>query len=116
MKKRAFHPIKNFGYAIEGLKDVWQNEVAFKIELIIFCIATMALFFLDNTILEKVLMFCMISFVLIAEVTNSAVERTVDLVTLEQHPMAKKAKDIASAIVLLSIILCVIVWFVLVVI
>jgi len=48
--------------------------------------------------------------VLIAEVTNSAIERAVDLVTLEHHPMAGRAKDVGSTIVFLSIIMCVVVW------
>ena len=50
--------------------------------------------------------------ILVAEAINSAIERVVDLVTLEYHPMAKKAKDVGSAIVFLSIVNCIVVWLV----
>jgi diacylglycerol kinase (ATP) len=46
----------------------------------------------------------------LAEATNSAIERVVDLVTLEHHHMAKRAKDVGSTIVFLSIFIFVIVW------
>ena len=47
---------------------------------------------------------------LLAEATNSAIERVVDLVTLEHHHMAGRAKDMGSAIVFLSIFIFVITW------
>jgi len=48
--------------------------------------------------------------VLIAEIINSYIERVVDLVTLEHHPMAGRAKDVGSTIVFFSIALFVVVW------
>ncbi len=47
---------------------------------------------------------------LIAEAANSAIERVVDLVTLEHHEMAGRAKDVGSTVVFLSISLFVVVW------
>ena len=47
---------------------------------------------------------------LIAEAINSAIERVVDLVTLEHHPMAGRAKDVGSAVVFLSIAVFVVTW------
>jgi diacylglycerol kinase (ATP) len=48
--------------------------------------------------------------VLIAEVVNSAIERVVDLVTTDYHEMAKRAKDVSSAIVLLTLITSSTIW------
>ncbi len=56
--------------------------------------------------MNKLFMFITFSGVLLAEVINSAIERTVDLVTIEYHPMAKKAKDMGSTIVFVSICIC----------
>jgi diacylglycerol kinase (ATP) len=47
---------------------------------------------------------------LIAEAINSAIERVVDLITLDYHKMAERAKDVGSAIVFLSILLFIVVW------
>lgn len=47
---------------------------------------------------------------LIAEAVNSALERTVDLVTLEFNPLAKQAKDLGSAAVFLTILLTILIW------
>jgi diacylglycerol kinase (ATP) len=47
---------------------------------------------------------------LLAETINSAIERVVDLITLEHHAMAKRAKDMGSTIVFLSIFIFIIVW------
>jgi len=102
--------IKNTIYALKGLKDIIQHESSFKIELII-CIALIpVILFIDISLVEKLLLFMTMIGVLIAETINSAIERVVDLVTLEHHEMAGRAKDVGSTIVFLSIGLSVIVW------
>lgn len=102
--------IKNTTYALKGLKDIVQNESSFKIELII-CIALIPFILLvDISLVEKLFLFITMMGVLIAETINSAIERVVDLVTLEHHDMAGRAKDVGSSIVFLSISLSVVVW------
>lgn len=102
--------IKNTTYALKGLKDIIQHESSFKIELII-CIALVPFILLvDISLVEKLFLFTTMMGVLIAETINSAIERVVDLVTLEHHDMAGRAKDAGSSIVFLSISLSVIVW------
>ena len=102
--------IKNTIYAIKGLKDIIQHESSFKIELLI-CIALLPfIFVVEISLVEKLLLFMTMTGVLIAETINSAIERVVDLVTLEHHDMAGRAKDVGSTIVFLSICLSVIVW------
>ena len=101
---------KNTIYALQGLKDIIQNESSFKIELIIAVILLPVLVFIELDIIYKLLMFMSLMGMLIAEVINSAIERAVDLVTLEHHHMAGRAKDAGSAIVFLSIAVFVVVW------
>lgn len=101
---------KNTGYALNGLKDIIQTESSFKIELIVAIILIPIIIFIDATLIHKALMFISLMGMLIAEAINSAIERTVDLVTLEHHDMAGRAKDVGSAIVFLSIAMFVITW------
>ena len=69
--------------------------------------------FIDTTLTNKALMFITLMGMLIAETTNSAIERVVDLVTLEHHDMAGRAKDVGSAIVFLSIFIFIVTWTIL---
>ena len=101
---------KNSTYALKGLKDLIQTETSFKIEILLSIILVPIIFFVDVTMTNKLLMFITLMGILIAEATNSAIERVVDLVTLEYHEMAGRAKDVGSSIVLLSIILFVVTW------
>ena len=103
---------KNTSYALNGFKDIIQTESSFKIELSIACILLPILAFVDISITEKLFLFISLMGVLIAEVINSSIERAVDLVTLEQHDMAKRAKDVGSTVVFLSITTCSVVWLV----
>ena len=68
------------------------------------------LFFIDTSLTNKLLMFITLMGMLLAETTNSAIERVVDLVTLDHHKMAGRAKDVGSAIVFISIFIFVITW------
>jgi len=102
--------LKNTTYALKGLKDIIQHESSFKIELII-CIALVPFIVLvEVSFIEKLFLVTTMMGVLIAEAINSAIERVVDLVTLEHHDMAGRAKDVGSTVVFLNISLSVIVW------
>lgn len=101
---------KNTTYALKGLKDLIKNESSFKIELLLFLVLLPALFFIETTLSNKLLMFISLMLMLIAEAANSAIERVVDLVTLDHHEMAGRAKDVGSTVVFLSISLFVVVW------
>ena len=105
-----YHIFKNTIYALEGLKDIIQHESSFKIELILTIVLIPFIYILDATIVEKSILFITLMGVIIAETINSSIERVVDLVTLEHHPMAKRAKDVGSTIVFLSIMLFLVIW------
>lgn len=101
---------KNTSYAIKGLIDLIKNETSFKIELIITLLLIPVIIFIDTNLTNKALMFITLMGMPLAETINSAIERTVDLVTLEHHDMAGRAKDMGSAIVFISIFIFVITW------
>lgn len=101
---------KNTSYALKGLLDLIKTESSFKIELIITIILLPVIIFVDTSLTNKALMFITLMGMLLAETTNSAIERVVDLVTLEHHDMAGRAKDVGSAIVFLSILIFLVTW------
>lgn len=101
---------KNTSYALKGIGDLLKTETSFKIELILTIILLPIIFFIDTSLTNKLLMFITLMGMLLAETTNSAIERVVDLVTLEHHKMAGRAKDVGSAIVFVSIFIFVITW------
>ena len=101
---------KNTSYALKGLIDLIKTETSFKIELIITLILLPTIIFIDATLTNKALLFISLMGMLLAEATNSAIERVVDLVTLEHHNMAGRAKDVGSTIVFISIFIFVITW------
>lgn len=96
--------------ALQGLRAAWQHEDAFRQEVLIAAIAIPAALLLPASPLGKVLMISSILLVLIVELLNSALETAVDHTSLERHPLAKRAKDIASAAVFLSIVNALVVW------
>jgi diacylglycerol kinase (ATP) len=67
-------------------------------------------FFLTDQPLERALMIASVLLVLIVELVNSAIEATVDRISLENHALAKRAKDIGSAAVLISLINVLVIW------
>lgn len=105
-----YHFIKNTIYAIKGLKDIIATENSFKIELILFFISIPLLFIIDTSLTNKILLFASLGLVLLTEAMNSAIERVVDLVTLEHAELAGKAKDAGSAAVFISIIIAALTW------
>jgi len=105
-----YHFFKNTTYALNGLVDIIKHETSFKIELVLAIFLVPVIIFIDLTLVYKLIMFMTLMGVLLAETINSAIERVVDLVTLEHHPMAGRAKDVGSTMVFLSLGLFVITW------
>lgn len=101
---------KNSNYAINGFKEILKNESSFKIEIIIFTITTFSLPFWSFETAYLVAILISQSIVLICECLNSAIERSVDLVTKEYNQLAGAAKDAGSAAVMIANITVVIIW------
>lgn len=101
---------KNTTYALNGLKDLVKSETSFKIELILTLLLLPVIVLIETTLTYRIIMFITLMGMLLAEATNSAIERVVDLVTLDHHVMAGRAKDVGSTIVFLSIAVFVVTW------
>ena len=97
-------------YSIEGLAAAARHEDAFRQELLVFAIAVPVALWFGRSGLERALLIGCLFLVLIVELLNSAVEAAVDRVSFENHRLAKRAKDIGSAAVMLSIVNAVAVW------
>lgn len=97
-------------YSFDGLKAAYRHEDAFRQEILLAVVLIPVALFVPASGLGKALMIASVLLVLIVELLNSAVEATVDRVSLEHHRLAKRAKDIGSAAVLFSILNVVTVW------
>lgn len=96
--------------ALAGLRAAWRREDAFRQEVLIAVVAIPAALLSPASSPGKALLIASVLLVLIVELLNSALEAAVDHTSLERHPLAKRAKDVASAAVLLSIVNAVVVW------
>ena len=99
-----------FGYSLSGLRAAYKHEDAFRQEVWLAAILIPLAFFIPVAGLGKALMVASVLLVLIVELVNSAIEATVDRVSLESHRLAARAKDIGSAAVLLSLLNVAVVW------
>jgi diacylglycerol kinase (ATP) len=97
-------------YSMEGFGAAWKHEDAFRQESMLAVLLIPLAFFLAEAPLERALMVASVLLVLIVELVNSAIEATVDRISLENHQLAKRAKDIGSAAVLIALINVLVVW------
>lgn len=114
MKPENNHGLKRVfratGFSMQGLKSAWKNEAAFRQETVLACLMLPIALLLNISSTERILLIMTVLIVLIVELLNSAIEAVVDRVGDEIHPLSGQAKDIASAAVFLSLILCAITW------
>ena len=97
-------------YSLAGLAAAYRHEDAFRQETWLALILIPAAFFMPASALGKALMIGSVLLVLIVELINSAIEAVVNRVSLEHHRLAKRAKDIGSAAVLIALINVAVVW------
>jgi diacylglycerol kinase (ATP) len=99
-----------FFYSLEGFKAAWKHEDAFRQEALLALVLIPLALLLADAAVERALMIASVLLVLIVELINSAIEATVDRISLENHQLAKRAKDIGSAAVLIALIDVLVVW------
>lgn len=99
-----------FHYSKAGLSAAFRHEDAFRQELLLAVILVPLALILGGSGLERAMLVGSLFLVLIVELLNSAVEATVDRISLENHALAKRAKDIGSAAVLLALLNVATVW------
>lgn len=101
MKPSRF--IDSLNCAIDGILYAARTQKHVRDHLLVSIAVLLCALFLKVSAVEFVLLAISISFVLFAELINTAVEATVDMITTEFHPLAKIAKDVAAGSVLLSV-------------
>ena len=99
-----------FFYSLNGLRFAISNEAAFRQEACILVVLLVVLLFLPLSLLWKGLLFFATASVLVVELLNSAIETVVDIASPEYHELARRAKDLGSAAVLVSIVFVIILW------
>ena len=99
-----------FDASRKGLVGAYKEEAAFRQELACAVIAVPLGLWLGHSGVERALLLGSVLVVLIVELLNSAIEAAVDRVGPERHELAGLAKDIGSAAVFLSLLLCAVVW------
>ena len=100
MKIRSI--IDSFNHAVTGIIMAMKTEKNLRFQYIAAIIVIIFSLFLDFTRLEFLILLFAISLVVVAEMVNTAIEKTIDLITKEYHPFAKIAKDIAAGAVLIA--------------
>lgn len=97
-------------YSLEGLRSAYRHESAFRQELFLGMVLAAVALFLPVSITQLAILLGSLLVVLITELLNSAIEAVVDRVSFESHELAKRAKDMGSAAVFISLANCLIVW------
>ena len=97
------------GYSLAGLRAGW-HEKAFRQEAIAALFMVPLAFWLGQNWVEVALLAGSVLLVMIVELLNTGIEAAIDRISLEWHPLAKRAKDMGSAAVLLALLVCLGIW------
>ena len=102
--------IKNSIYSFNGLISALKSEEAFRIEVFLFLILLPLSFYLGQSHVEICLLIISLFIVLITELLNTALEKTIDRISKEKNELSGVVKDIGSAAVFISLLQAVVVW------
>ena len=98
------------GYSRDGLAAAWKHEAAFREEVLLLLVAVPLALYFGQDGMARALLIGSLLLVLIVEILNSGLEAIVDKASPEKHELAKRAKDMGSAAVLLALINAAVVW------
>ncbi|WP_439862351.1 diacylglycerol kinase [Pseudomonas sp. MBLB4136] len=98
------------GYSWAGLKAAFRGEAAFRQLLALNLVLLPLALYLPVDRVERAVLIAVCLLALIVELLNSAIEATVDRISLELHPLSKQAKDLGSAAQLVALSLIAVVW------
>ncbi|MEO7150824.1 MAG: diacylglycerol kinase [Burkholderiaceae bacterium] len=102
--------VRATGYSMTGLAMAYRGESAFRQEFWLAVILLPLAFWIGRGWLEVALLLATVQLVLIVELLNSGIEAAIDRISYDTHALSKRAKDLASAAVFLSLVLCGGVW------
>jgi diacylglycerol kinase (ATP) len=98
--------VRAAGYSLAGLLTAYRDESAFRQEFWLAALLVPAAFWVGRGWVEVSLLVGSVLLVLIVELLNSAVEAAIDRISYERHDLSKRAKDLGSAAVMVSLLLC----------
>lgn len=101
--------VKSMGHALTGLRYAFAHERNFQIEVMCGFVVLGVLLAMDLSEWERVILVCMVGWVLVMELLNTVVERVVNIVRPRSHPYPGVIKDLMASAVLLSSIVAVVV-------
>lgn len=104
--KRMWHA---FGYSLAGLRAGWA-ETAFRQEALAAIVLLPLSLWIGQTWVEAALLAGSVVMVMVVELLNTGVESAIDRIGPEWHDLSKRAKDMGSAAVLLSLLVCIGIW------
>lgn len=105
--KRLFNAYK---YSIDGIMAAWKDEEAFRQILVLGIIFGILGMIIGQDWGEKILLLLPSILCIVGELINSAIENAIDFTSKDIHPLAKKAKDMGSAVQLVLLIFFVVIW------
>jgi diacylglycerol kinase (ATP) len=102
--------VQAFFNSLAGLGDAWRHESAFRQEVLLAAILLPVAFAVPVSGTERALLVATVLLVLVVELLNSSVEAAIDRISLDRHQLSKRAKDLGSAAVLVTLVLLGAVW------
>lgn len=99
-----------YRYSWEGLLAGWRTSTAFRQEVMLAALLVPASFWLGQTWVETAVLAAAVVAVMVVELLNTAIEAAIDRIGPQWHALSKLAKDLGSAAVLLSLLLCGGIW------
>ena len=97
-------------HALRGFHDAFRSQVSIRQEVLILLVMTPLALWLGENGVERALMIGTLLLILLTELMNAAIEMTVDRIGTERHELSRKAKDMAAAAVLVSLVTAATVW------
>lgn len=109
-KKGVNRILSAFKNSFDGFVFAFHEEEAFRQDLLFCIIGLVLIFAFDFSIIERLMLFSGLFFIIFAEITNSAVEACIDRISPDWHKLSKAAKDMGSLLVFLSFMYFFVVW------
>ena len=106
------HIVNAFRYSFAGFKSAWQNELAFRGEVVVVAVMLPLGIWLGQSATERALLIVSLLLILITELVNSALEAVVDRIGPQRHELSKRAKDLGSAAAFVSMVAAALVWII----
>lgn len=99
-----------FMNSIQGARDIWNGEEAFRLEVGLLVISVPLAIWLGDDLFQTAVLIAVVLLLLIVEILNSAIEAVVDRIGSERHELSRMAKDFGSLAVLIAAALAGLVW------